>query len=363
MARIVRSIGSKTEASITSVISCHDISKVYQQGGEATTILEDISFDVPKGRILGLIGRSGAGKSTLLRVMGGLTEPTQGHVILFHHDYWKSTVPKRRELLRKIGTVFQDLHLLSRYTVAENIALPLAFMKCSPEHQRKQVFSLAEEVGLTAFLDRYPAQLSGGQRQRVAIARALSSNAQVLLCDELTSALDREVRLEILELLQEINHRHGVTIILVTHDMEVVREICDDVCVMDRGRIVESGTSEKILLKPQHETTKALLGHLMILDLPHYCLEQMRSEPFEGAHVVLQVLAAGDFPRLPFFSDLVKTHDVTLNFLGGHVNHIKHRPFGNMIVDFPIAGGQLEKVVSYFARHHIETQIIGYIES
>lgn len=358
MALIVRNTTSKREKLIKTVISCQAVDKSYQH----VAVLRGVSLDVPKGRILGLIGRSGAGKSTLLRVMGGLVEPTRGRVILFDQDYWKSSTPKRRQLLRKTGTVFQDLNLLSRYTVAENIALPLSFRGGSQKQQQKRAEALAEEVGLAAFLDRYPAQLSGGQRQRVAIARALSSEAEVLLCDELTSALDREVRFEILELLQYINTHHGTTIILVTHDMEVVREICDDVCVMERGEVVEAGASETILLKPQHATTKALLGHLMMRDLPYYCLEQMKPGPFEGAHVVLQVLAAGDFPRLPFFSDLVKTHGVTLNFLGGHVNHIKRRPFGNMIVDFPLAGGQLEKVVAYFAQHRIETQIIGYIE-
>lgn len=313
------------------------------------------------GQITGIIGRSGSGKSTLLRILGGLRAPDQGTVTLFGKNLWQSSLPERRQLLQKIGTIFQELNLLSRRTVAENIMLPLEFMGVSPHERLEKARAVAEWVGIGHLLDRYPAQLSGGEKQRVAIARALSPDAKVLLCDELTSALDPETTLEILGLLQEINERLGVTVILITHDIGVVREVCDRVCVIEQGRIVEEGSIEDILLLPQHPTTQALLGHLTLLDIPQHWMEIMQPQPFDGSQAVLQIIFSGDLAHRPLIADLIRTCDVPVSIVAGHIDHVRRTAFGNIIITVPIDNGQFDRTITYLTEHHAGAEILGYI--
>jgi D-methionine transport system ATP-binding protein len=234
-----------------------EVSFPSSQGG--LDVLKGISLSVRKGQIFGIIGRSGAGKSTLVRCLNGLETPRAGKIFIGDQSLTRAKGLEHRQILHKIGTVFQHFNLLTRRTVLENIALPLEFMGVAPDERAKKAKTIAELVGLSDKEQAFPNQLSGGQCQRVAIARALVSDVSLLLCDEFTSALDPETSLEILALLQDLNQRLGVTIVLVTHDMSVVREICDQVCVLDQGRVAEIGPVESILLKPQHEVTHALV--------------------------------------------------------------------------------------------------------
>lgn len=241
------------------MIELHGIRKTFSTGGKTVEVLKGIDLSVQKGEVFGLIGRSGAGKSTLLRIINLLERPTAGRVVV---DGVELTALSERELRRarqRIGMVFQHFHLLWSRTVRENIALPLEIAGVPKREIRQRVDELVELVGLTERADAYPSQLSGGQKQRVGIARALANRPHVLLCDEATSALDPETTDQILDLLRSINRRFGLTVVLVTHEMDVIQAVCDRVAVMEGGRIVEVGPVAEVVARPQTETARRFL--------------------------------------------------------------------------------------------------------
>ncbi len=244
------------------MIRLSNVQKTYpaRRGNDAHAALRGIDLDIAAGEIVGVIGRSGAGKSTLIRCINLLERPTSGSVIV---DGAEVTTLSKRDLplfRRQLGMVFQHFNLLSSRTVYGNIALPLELAGASKAEIAAAVDPLLPLVGLDDKRDRYPAELSGGQKQRVGIARALSSNPKVLLCDEVTSALDPETTRQILTLLKDINKRLGLTMVVITHEMAVVKALCDRVAVMDRGVIVEEGTVSSIFANPVHATTQSLLA-------------------------------------------------------------------------------------------------------
>lgn len=245
-----------------SMIRLSNVQKTYpaRRGGESHTALHGINLDIAAGEIVGVIGRSGAGKSTLIRCINLLEVPTSGTITVDGTDV--STLSKRDLPLfrRQLGMVFQHFNLLSSRTVYDNIALPLELAGAGKAEIAKAVDPLLPLVGLDDKRDRYPAELSGGQKQRVGIARALSSNPKVLLCDEVTSALDPETTRQILNLLKDINKRLGLTMVVITHEMAVVKALCDRVAVMDGGVIVEEGLVDGIFANPVHATTRSLLA-------------------------------------------------------------------------------------------------------
>lgn len=233
------------------MIELKNISKQFEVKGKKITALDNVNLEVPKGTIYGVIGASGAGKSTLIRCVNLLERPTMGQVIV---DGQELTAMSDKELIkarRNIAMIFQHFNLLSSQTVFENVALSLRLSNTPKERVEKKVNELLELVGLTDRKDVYPANLSGGQKQRVAIARALASDPHVLLCDEATSALDPATTQSILQLLKDINKRLGLTILLITHEMEVVKRICDRVAVIDKGQLIESGSVSEIFSNPK----------------------------------------------------------------------------------------------------------------
>ncbi|GAB6932242.1 methionine ABC transporter ATP-binding protein [Calditerricola satsumensis] len=259
------------------MIKLQGIRKTFSTGGKTVEVLKGIDLSVQKGEVFGLIGRSGAGKSTLLRIINLLERPSAGRVVV---DGVELTALSERELRRarqRIGMVFQHFHLLWSRTVRENIALPLEIAGVPKREIRQRVDELVELVGLTERADAYPAQLSGGQKQRVGIARALANRPHVLLCDEATSALDPETTDQILDLLRSINRRFGLTVVLVTHEMDVIQAVCDRVAVMEGGRIVEVGPVAEVVARPQTETARRFLqqgraadrGRILGADIPH----------------------------------------------------------------------------------------------
>lgn len=239
-----------TEAGAEPVIQLEGISKVFRSRSGAVTVLDDISLSVRRGEIFGIIGRSGAGKSTLVRCMNMLERPSSGRVVVAGQDMTALNEKDLRAARHQIGMVFQHFNLLSSRTVYDNVALPLEIAGRDANHIRATVGPLLDMVGLADKAGQYPAQLSGGQKQRVGIARALANDPAVLLCDEATSALDPETTQSILSLLKDINSRLGLTIVLITHEMAVVKEIADRVVVLDRGHIVEQGTVSTSLRHP-----------------------------------------------------------------------------------------------------------------
>lgn len=230
--------------------------------GTATPALDDVSLEIAKGEVFGIIGRSGAGKSTLIRLLNGLERPSAGTVRVEEVAIDTLSAAELRALRRRIGMIFQNFGLLSSRTVAGNVGFPLELAGTGKAERQTKVAALLDRVGLTPLADRYPAQLSGGQRQRVGIARALATDPDVLLCDEATSALDPETTRDMLALLRDLNRELGLTIVLITHEMAVVRSICDRVAVIDAGRIVETGPVHDVFDAARHPATQRMLAGL-----------------------------------------------------------------------------------------------------
>jgi D-methionine transport system ATP-binding protein len=238
-----------------------DVHKTYAAGGGAVAAIRGLDLQVAVGEVFGVIGESGAGKSTLIRLINLLERPTAGRVVVEGEDVTALSPARLRALRRRIGMIFQHFNLLSSRTVAENVALPLRLEgRLGRAEIASRVASLLDRVGLTSQAGRYPAQLSGGQKQRVGIARALACEPKVLLCDEATSALDPQTTQQVLRLLGELNRELGLTIVLITHEMEVIRQACRRVAVLEQGRVVEHGEVLDVFLHPAHEATRRLLA-------------------------------------------------------------------------------------------------------
>lgn len=242
------------------MIEIKQLTKIFNDKTQSVTALKDVTLSVESGDVFGIIGMSGAGKSTLLRCLSLLEQPTSGEILLGGADLAAMTGAELRTARRKMGVVFQGYHLLMQKTVLENVAFPLLLEKeCDKRKAREKAAQLLELVGLADKAKAYPAQLSGGQKQRVAIARALATDPEILLCDEPTSALDPMTTRAMLGLLEEINRKMGVTILIITHDIAVVSAICKHVAVIGEGRVAEQGEVTKVLHDPQSETAKMLL--------------------------------------------------------------------------------------------------------
>ena len=242
------------------MIALNAVSKTYP--GNAQPALSDVSLAVERGEVFGVIGQSGAGKSTLIRLLNALEKPSAGRVIVDGTDLATLTPSALRALRRRIGMIFQNFGLLSSRTVGENVAYPLRLAGGGKAEREARVAELLDRVGLSERADAYPAQLSGGQKQRVGIARALATRPDILLCDEATSALDPETTRSVLALLRDLNRELGLTIILITHEMAVVRAVCDRVAVLDRGLLVETGPVEALFADASHEATRRMLGEI-----------------------------------------------------------------------------------------------------
>ncbi|MGR6327560.1 methionine ABC transporter ATP-binding protein [Sphingomonas sp. XXL09] len=239
------------------IIQLDRVSKRFPDG---TAALVDVSLAVPRGAMFGIIGRSGAGKSTLLRLINGLEQPSAGTVTVDGVSLAGADGATVRTVRRRAAMIFQSFGLLANRTVAANVALPLELARIPHAERHERTAALLARVGLTDKANAHPARLSGGQRQRVGIARALATRPDILLCDEATSALDPETTRSVLGLLRELNQELGLTVVLITHEMAVIRAVCDRVAVLDAGRLVESGTTDAMLADPAHGTTLALLG-------------------------------------------------------------------------------------------------------
>lgn len=268
----------------------------------------------------------------------------------------------RRLILKEIGSIFQQVNLLSRRTALENVMLPQEWQGIAYESAKIKARAVLDKVGLRAFADRYPSQLSGGQQQRVAIARALANDAKILLCDEFTSALDPETSLEILGLLRQLNKYLGVTIILITHDMNVVREVSDFVYVMDQGKIVEQNDVEQVLLHPQHITTKNLLAGLFVRELPHNLKHSLLVDPCDG-QIVIRLIFSGKSSQNPIIADFIRQHNIPINILAGSMDHLRETVFGTMLISASYNTATHDLMMGHFAKNGISAEIIGYLPS
>lgn len=346
------------------MIRLRDISKVYRIDDTSGTrdfhALRDVSLDIREGSIYGIIGRSGAGKSTLIRCINLLERPTAGRVFIGDLEITALSEDKLRAARRKIGMIFQQFNLLSNRTVFGNIAFPLELERWSKSEIRDRVHEIAALVEIESKLDQYPAQLSGGQKQRVGIARALAGRPDVLLSDEATSALDPQTTKSVLRLLRDINEKLGLTVILITHEMHVIKEICDSVAVLDAGEVVEEGPVLKVFTTPIKHITKELLTHIIRTELPESFADlQFTQSPTKYADLMLQLSFFGNVAAQPIISDLVRLHDVDVNILVAHIDHIRTTPYGTLIIQ--LSGPDRESALEHLLDMNLKVEVIGYV--
>jgi D-methionine transport system ATP-binding protein len=340
------------------------VSKTYaaRRGQSTVAALADIDLSVRTGSILGVIGRSGAGKSTLIRLVNGLERPTAGRVLVGGTDVASLAEQDLRQLRRSIGMIFQHFNLLSSRTVYGNVALPLEIAGMGRAEIRGRVDPLIELVGLADKRDRYPAELSGGQKQRVGIARALATRPSVLLSDEATSALDPETTRSILDLLTAINQELKLTILLITHEMAVIRGIARDVAVIEGGRIVEEGDVFDLFTRPQHPTTRAFLAAESGRALPAFVAEHLSATPKPGSQQVLRIIFRGAHATDPVLSQITQQFGVAVNILGGAVDAIAGRPFGTLVVGVPEDTALLERISAFLAERDLDLEVLGHLD-
>ncbi|WP_298211133.1 methionine ABC transporter ATP-binding protein [Acidovorax sp.] len=318
------------------MIDLRGITQIYQGPQGPVEALRGIDLHITPGEVFGIIGKSGAGKSSLVRVINLLNRPSKGQVIVDGRDLTQLSEAQLREARRDIGMVFQHFNLLSSRTVFDNAALPLELAGMGKAAIRERVNPLLELVGLAHLADRYPAQISGGQKQRVGIARALASRPKVLLSDEATSALDPETTRSILDLLRQVNRELGLTVVLITHQMQVIKQVADRVAVIEAGRIVEQGRVLDVFTRPQQAITKSLIDEILPQELPASVLGHVRKLAGQlGAGRTGQLLRlsyAGDSAYQPILSQLIREFGVDMSILHGQVDEIQDETFGSLAV-------------------------------
>jgi D-methionine transport system ATP-binding protein len=357
-----RAIERLAEAKV-EVIILNRVSKQFRpQGkGAAVTALHDVSLSVRAGEIVGIIGRSGAGKSTLVRLINGLEKPTGGTLTVAGTRLSDLCEREARLSRRSIGMVFQHFNLLSSRTAAGNIALPLLIAGEDKQKIKQRVDTLLELVGLTQERDRYPAELSGGQKQRVGVARALATEPKVLLCDEATSALDPETTEQILELLARIRREIGITIVLITHEMSVVKAIADRVAVLEQGCLVEQGATFDVFSAPQHPTTRGFLNTLSSAKLPDHVRAALGPEPKPEGRAVIRILFTGPQAEQPVLSRLARMLSIDINILSGQVETVGGRGFGTLVISTPSDSVSVGAVEAALARLDLKSEVLGYV--
>lgn len=327
-----------------------------------TPVLKDIFLSIKMGSITGIIGKSGSGKTTLFRCLNLLELPSKGEIKFQGESILEASSLKRRKIRQKMGMIFQSLNLLDNRTVFKNVALPLEFMNLSKEETKIKVSRALELVGLEDKSDAYPKSLSGGQKQRIAIARALVTEANLLLCDEFTSALDPVTTLDILALLRRINVELKVTLILITHDMEVVREICDEVYVLEKGEVIEKGKVEDIFYSPQHTITQALVKKIFEREVPQTLKARLIKMPQKNCDIMMRLIFAKESSQKPIISELMRELGISLNIISGHLDHIQASTFGNLLITFKYDPSLSDRIRIFFERHKVHPELLGYLK-
>ncbi|WP_043932357.1 methionine ABC transporter ATP-binding protein [Bacillus sp. EB01] len=333
------------------MIEFQQVKKVYGSGPNEVTALNGIDLKVDKGEIFGVIGFSGAGKSSLIRCVNLLERPSSGHVIVDGQDLTTLSAKEVREVKRNIGMVFQHFNLLNSKTVFANVAMPLILAKQPKEQIKKRVHELLEFVGLADKADSYPDQLSGGQKQRIGIARALATQPKILLCDEATSALDPQTTSSILQLLKKINKEYNITILIITHEMGVIREICDKVAVIEGGKIIEEGSVFDVFSAPKTQTARNFVSSVMNDKLPESVTSLI--EDHAGLQKIYRINFVGNSAGQPLLSQLAKKFDIDVNVLFGNITELQGTPFGNLIVEFQGNDKEILKALQFIHQQNV----------
>lgn len=311
---------------MAAIITLDDVSVTFHEAGRAIEAVRHVSLEVEQGEIFGIVGFSGAGKSTLVRTINLLERPTSGRVLIDGRDITGLKGGALRDLRKSVGFVFQGFNLIGNATVGANIEFALRAGGVPKARRRERTRELLELVGLAGKMDSYPSSLSGGQKQRVSIARALANNPRILLCDEATSALDLETTEGILALLKRINTELGVTIVFITHQLEVAQRVFDRVAVMEDGAIIEQGTTFDVFAEPRHGTTQALVERFLGVAIPERLVPQL------PAGRLVELWYKGDHAFEPLISAVSNRHGVAVNVLHGNVEYFGTQPIGTLVV-------------------------------
>jgi len=338
------------------MIEFKNISKHYQLKGQTIRALDQINLQIPDGSIFGIIGYSGAGKSTLIRLINLLERPNDGQVIINQKDFTALDARSLRQERANIGMIFQHFNLLQSKTVAANIEMPMKLLGWSKAEREKRLAELLEFIDLKHKKDAYPDELSGGQKQRVGIARALANHPKILLCDEATSALDPQTTKSVLDLLKKINKEQGITIVMVTHEMDVIETVCDYVAVMEQGQVIETSSTLEIFSQPKHPTTKNFIQTVLQQQLPVNILQNLENQNHNSIYS-LQFL--GTSAQETVVQAAIKQFDISLNILFANMTEINGSVIGQMFVQLLGDPTVIEQTVAFFQQNGVKVERSG----
>ncbi|MET0390733.1 MAG: methionine ABC transporter ATP-binding protein [Polyangiales bacterium] len=343
------------------MIRLEQVSKVFQDGRRTVHAVRDVTLEVPRAKVFGVIGGSGAGKSTLIRCVNLLERPTTGRVIVDGRDLTALSKRALADARRHIGMVSQQAHLLASRTIAGNVALPLELAGVPRAAADARVQELLALVGIADKYDAWPAQLSGGQRQRATIARALANRPNVLLCDEATSALDPGTTRAILELLRELNRKLALTILLITHEMDVVKTVCDDVAIMSDGEVVEQGNAQTVFSRPQTEPARAFIRATRHLEVPEAYRARLSPVASAAARPLLRVELTGHATSSALFSQLTRTHGVDVDIVRSRTDHANGAAYGVMLLELTGPDVAVARSVEFLREQRVDVEVLGYV--
>lgn len=335
------------------LLEIKDLHLTYRQKDKVVKAVDGVNLTIQSGEIFGIIGYSGAGKSSLLRCMNLLEVPTQGAVLVNGRSLTELTAKQLRQTRTKIGMIFQQFHLIHSKTVAENIVFNLKAAGFPKQDYAKRVTELLDLVGLGDKANRYPGELSGGQKQRVGIARALANNPRILLCDEATSALDPETTQQILALLKSINQKLGITIVMVTHEMEVIKSICHRVAVMEQGQLVEVNSTYQAFARPESQLMKQFVANLYDDQLPDEAMEHLRD------HTLLTLVFSGEMAERSFIDTLKESFAVSVSILHGNIEYIQGKALGHLTIALQGESEEIRRVKEYLERYLAEVKEVS----
>ncbi|MFT8557111.1 MAG: methionine ABC transporter ATP-binding protein [Liquorilactobacillus hordei] len=344
---------------IQQIVRFKHVSKEFEGNKKNRNIkvLEDVNLSISKGSIFGIIGYSGAGKSTLIRCINGIETPSRGDVYFEETKINRISNIELRRRRKEIGMIFQQFNLMPSRTVFENVELPIKYSNKSKTEIKQKVNKLLELVGLPEKADTYPANLSGGQKQRVAIARALVNDPKILLCDEATSALDPQTTVDILNLLKNLNEDLGITIIVVTHEMQVIEDLCEYVAVLDRGRIVEQGDVYSIFSDPHNELTKNFIGTTSKLNLPNEVLNSNLLK-LAGNQLLVKITYVNSEAIEPLISYISRRFEVDANIIVGDIKILQKKPLGGLVIILDGTKANIKATIEYIEEQDIRLEVL-----
>jgi D-methionine transport system ATP-binding protein len=338
------------------MIEFKNISKHYELKGQTLAALNQINLSIPTGSIFGIIGYSGAGKSTLIRLINLLERPTSGQIVINGTDFTALNASQLRQERANIGMIFQHFNLMQTKTVAANIEMPMKLLGWSKAEREKRLEELLDFIDLKHKRNAYPDELSGGQKQRVGIARALANHPKILLCDEATSALDPQTTQSVLALLKKINEEHGITIVMVTHEMDVIESVCDYVAVMEKGDVIETGSTLQIFSQPQHPTTKTFIQTVLQQNLPINILKNLENQ---NQHSIYCLKFLGSSAQETVIQAVIKQFDISLNILFANMTEIKGAVIGQMFIQLLGEDSVIQDAISFLEHHGVQVNQAG----